>query len=235
MPKRILYLGLDPIHYRANGEITHWPIIQIIPRPISDPDIIDALHRFESYSHVIITSKSTVPILREYLYQQSIDLQIWSKKTTLAVGQVTAKHLQACGILAAKVAKEETAEGMIEVLKQMPLEQANVFWPHSAQARPIIKEFLIANGIRHTAAIIYDSRAHVPGKLPLLETFDEIVFTSPSTVEAFLQIFGAFPSHVKLVAIGPVTAHSLTRMNENAAAVKEGCAYNAEKTQNSGY
>ena len=39
----------------------------------------------------------------------------------------------------------------------------------------------------------------------LLE-FDEIFFTSPSTVDGFLNIFGAFPKNgPRLVSIGPIT------------------------------
>jgi uroporphyrinogen-III synthase len=39
--------------------------------------------------------------------------------------------------------------------------------------------------------------------------FDEIVFTSPSTVAAFKEIFGALPRGKKLVAIGPITEEAL--------------------------
>jgi uroporphyrinogen-III synthase len=209
MSKRILYLGLDPTHYSANGEIIHWPIIEIIPRPLSDPAIQQALTHFPVYSHVIVTSKSTVAILLDYLTQLKIDLQIWHKKITLAVGKVTAKHLYACGIIPSRIAQEETAEGIIQELKQLRLEQAHLFWPHSAKARVVIKEFLMAQSIQHTTCMLYDPKPKIPNTLPNLEDFDEIVFTSPSTVDAFLQIFGSFPSHISLAAIGPITADYL--------------------------
>jgi uroporphyrinogen-III synthase len=205
MPKRILYLGLDPTHYHASGEIIHWPIIQIVPRLLSEPAIYQALSNFENYSHVIVTSKSTVAILLNYLSQLKIDLHTWTQKITLAIGQVTAKHLKAYGIIPARIAQEETAEGIIQELKQLPLEQAHVFWPHSAQARSVIKDFLVAQGIQHTTCMLYNSKPQTSDTLPNLEHINEIVFTSPSTVEAFLHIFGTFPSHLELVAIGPVT------------------------------
>jgi uroporphyrinogen-III synthase len=209
MPKRILYLGLDPTHYQGQGEITHWPIIQIFPRPLSEPTVYQALRHFEHYSHILVTSKSTVAILHEYLPQLGIHLPIWANKTTLAIGQVTAKSLQACGITPAQIAQEETAEGMIQMLKQLPLELAHVFWPHSAQARPLIKNFLVTHLIRHTTCILYEPRLQISEILPDLESFDEIVFTSPSTVEAFLQIFKTMPFHIQAIAIGPITAHAL--------------------------
>lgn len=213
MSKKILYLGLDPIHYQADGQLTHWPIIQIIPRSLTDPAIDNALRHFDQYTHLIMTSKSTVKILQDYLPLLGIDLQIWAQKTTLAVGRSTALYLQACGITSIQVALEETAEGIIHLLKHLSSwEQAHFFWPHSSQARPLIREFLVANHLRHTTCILYDPQPQVPTQaLPKLETFDEIVFTSPSTVEAFLAIFGQFPSHACLTPIGPITAQFLTK------------------------
>lgn len=210
MPKRILYLGLDPSHYASQEEIIHWPIIRIVPRPINDPTICEALQNFDSYSHIIITSKSTAAILHHYLIQLDIDIQKWSHKMTLAVGKVTAKHLQAYGITPYRVAQEETAEGIIQELQQLPLKDAHVFWPHSAQARSIIKDFLTIQHIRHTTCIFYEPEHYISHPLPHLELFDEIVFTSPSTVEAFLKIFGSFPPNIQITPIGPITANFLT-------------------------
>lgn len=209
MSKRILYLGLDPSHYAGRGEVIHWPIIQIVPRPLSDPTICTALKNFDHYSHIIVTSKSTVAILRDYLPRLDVDMQKWTQKMTLAVGKVTAEHLKACGIIAYRVAQEETAEGIIQELQQLPLQHAHVFWPHSSQARPAIKEFLMTQDISHTTCILYDPKPQIPGTLPDLEVFDEIIFTSPSTAEAFLNIFGAVPSHIQVTTIGPITASFL--------------------------
>jgi uroporphyrinogen-III synthase len=209
MAKRILYLGLDPCHYKGQGEVTHWPIIQIVPRPISDPAIREALQNFDHYSHIIVTSKSTVAILRNYLPQLGIDLQKWAQKLTLAIGQVTARHLHVCGITPYRIAQEETAEGIIQELQQLPLKNAHIFWPHSAQARAIIKDFLTTQEIPHTTCILYEPKPQVPSTLPDLKDFDEIVLTSPSTVEAFFNIFGSFPSHIHITTIGPITARFL--------------------------
>ncbi len=210
---RILYLGLDPTHYQAqkDGQITHWPIIRIVPRPLTDPSIQHALAAFDNYSHVIFTSKSAVAILHDYLNRFGIPLESWAAKMTLAVGQVTAKHLGGYGIKASIVSQEETAEGLLNELQQLPLKQAHLFWPHSAQARSVIRDFFIDQGIRYTACPLYDTETYVPGSLPNLSAFDEIVFTSPSTIKAFLEIFGQLPTHLLLTSIGPVTASFLAK------------------------
>lgn len=210
MSKRILYLGLDPTHYETKGEITHWPIIQIVARPLSDFLIDQALRDFDLYSHILITSKSTVPILQDYLSCLGIESKVWAKKATLAVGKITARYLHACGITPLRVAQKETAEGLVEELQQLCLsEDAHVFWPHSSQSRSIIKDYLVARNVRHTTCVLYDPQPRISTTLPVLENFDEIVFTSPSTIDVFLSIFGQFPLRISLTPIGPVTAQYL--------------------------
>jgi uroporphyrinogen-III synthase len=56
---------------------------------------------------------------------------------------------------------------------------------------------------------LYETVAQRVEPVPDLRLFDEIVFTSPSTVDAFFEIFGHIPSGKKIVAIGPVTADRL--------------------------
>ena len=209
MTKKILYLGLDPSRYLSNGQVTHWPIIQIVPRPLSDPSIKSALNHFEAFTHVIATSKSTVAILIDYLEQLNIPLHRWAAKETLAVGQATAKHLNACGITPLKVAMDEKAEGIVEELKQLDLTNAHLFWPHSSKARLVIEEFCTSRAVRLTSCTLYDPKTHIPSELPQLKDFHEIVFTSPSTVDAFLEIFGACPSHACLTTIGSITGRYL--------------------------
>lgn len=211
MSKRILYLGLDPSHYqeKVEGEVVHWPIIEIRPRPLSDPDLQNALTRFDDYTHLLMTSKTTVFILMSDLAHFNIASEKWRTKTTLAIGKVTAKILEIHGITPFLIAQEETAEGLIDELKRLDLTNAHVFWPHSSQARSVLKEFLIASHICHTTCALYDPHPHLPNTPLMIETFDEIVFTSPSTVRAFLHHFGHFPAQAKLTAIGPITARYL--------------------------
>ncbi len=212
---RILYLGLDPTNYLANGTITHWPIIKIAPCVVSKI-IVDCLQAFESYSHVIVTSKSTVHILRDYLQKYQIDLAVWQKKITIAIGAVTAQHLKMYAI-DSLIAAEATAEGVIQTLDTLSargsLCGAHIFWPHSLKARPIIKDYLRKRQICHSICPLYEPIANTQSTCPNLHEFDEIVFTSPSTIDAFLKIFGSLPKDVILTPIGPITAQYLSNTN----------------------
>ncbi|CUI17651.1 Uroporphyrinogen-III synthase [Candidatus Protochlamydia naegleriophila] len=206
--KQVLYTGLDPSHYQGTGQITHCPLIQIIPRPLTDPSLQSAFSAFHSYTHLIITSKTTIPILQAYLQQMGFSLADCQAKTTIAVGKITAFHLRAQNIEPI-IAKDETAEGVVAELQELKLEKAFIFWPHSAQARPIIPLFLQEQCIRFLACPLYDTLPLRPPTLPHLDQFEEIVFTSPSTIHAFLDVFGSLPASKLLTPIGPITKKCL--------------------------
>jgi len=48
-----------------------------------------------------------------------------------------------------------------------------------------------------------------PELLPNIADFDEIFFSSPSTCDAYLELFRTLPKEVTLLAQGPVTSERL--------------------------
>lgn len=211
--KKILYTGLDPSHYHSEGELIHIPLIQIVPRLPDDPQIQKSMKNFNQYTHVIITSKSTIPILINYLNLFNFTIVDWTSKVTVAVGGVTAQHLQKSGISPNIVAKEETAEGILNELDKLDLNGSYIFWPHSAQSRPIINQYFISKKLKFEHSTFYDTKPLEPAIRPNLKEFDEIIFTSPSTIQAFIQIFGALPADKILTPIGPITEDYLRQSN----------------------
>ncbi|MBA2368130.1 MAG: uroporphyrinogen-III synthase [Candidatus Protochlamydia sp.] len=204
MVKQILYTGLDPSHFQARGSITHIPLIRIVPRPLSDPCVQQALQNFSAYTHIIITSRSTVLILEKHMYDFGLKKEAWSAKIHIAVGRGTAAQLKSSGICPAIIAKTETAEGVVEELKKISLYQTFFFWPHSSQARPVLQTYLEQSGAPFHACQLYDTVSCCPPDLNVA-SFDEIIFTSPSTVDAFFNNFGRFPDEKIYACIGPVT------------------------------
>lgn len=118
---------------------------------------------------------------------------------------MTAAKMAEKGIEASLLAEQETAEGVVNVMETIDLRHANILWPHSAQSRPVISDWLKSRGVAHCSLPLYDTVANIPKHLPDLRGIDEIVFTSPSTVDAFLMAYGSLPKDKKLTSIGPIT------------------------------
>jgi uroporphyrinogen-III synthase len=154
----------------------HYPVIKTVPLEVT----------IQPFTHVIFTSQTTV----EY-WKWPLD-----GKVVIAIGEATAKNLP--NPIIAPVA---TQEGIIALLKTMDLKGARICYPKSKRARPLLSNYL-KNGF---TVDLYDTLLQKPEPVPNLDDFDEIVFTSPSTVEGFLEIFGELPKAKHLVFIGPIT------------------------------
>jgi uroporphyrinogen-III synthase len=189
----ILYLGLDPSRYPR--KVFHYPVIRTVLIERLDVSKVDFA------THFLFTSRSAV---KHWFRRFSV------KGEVLAIGAATAAALREQGI-EARVAPSATQEGMIELLETMELAHAYLFWPRSASARSVIEEYLTRRKVPFCALDLYETKEQQLKPVPDLNEFDEIVFTSPTTVEAFLKIFGILPRDKKLTPIGPVTAAVLER------------------------
>jgi uroporphyrinogen-III synthase len=213
--KNILFTGLDPLFFKTEGNITHIPFIRIIPNSTLNEDIKKSLNDFLKYSHILMTSKNSVKILVKILPIFGFTLSDWQAKETICVGAATARSLLDISIHPTIIAKEETAEGIIEELKTIDLRKSILFWPHSAKARTLLNDFFNERSIPFAHCELYDTKPALLHNLPNLELFDEIVFTSPSTVHAFLHFFGNLPHNKIITCIGPITKKAIENIKKN--------------------
>jgi uroporphyrinogen-III synthase len=215
--KTILYLGTDPTRFRSQGHakdrIIHYPIIKIVPRSLAHPELKQAYAALSEYTHLIFTSKNAVKIFFGHLADLKQSADVLKIKTTIAIGKVTAAYLAATGIPLQFVAHEETQEGIVQLLDTMHLENTYIFMPRSSLSRPVLTHFFKQRRIRFQACDLYDTLTQALEPKPDLDQVDEILFTSPSTVHAFLEIFGTLPKGKKLMTIGSVTEKALTSLS----------------------
>jgi len=208
--KRVLHLGLRPPPSTDQITVIHFPIIRTVPRDFQEPAIHSCLQRFDSFTHYILTSQTAVELLLPHLARVNIE-----RKTVIAVGKKTAKKLREGGIDRILVPKEQTAEGVVELLKKENLSYANVFWGHAAKARTLIADYLHTHCHHVSDIILYDTVPEERLPKPDLNTIDEIFFTSPSTVTCFFHLFQEPPAHVALTAIGPITEDALKQVGHS--------------------
>ncbi|MGB7977540.1 MAG: uroporphyrinogen-III synthase [Chlamydiales bacterium] len=185
----ILYLGLRP----KSGTF-HYPVI----RTEFCGDLGEALALWPKFTHIIFTSQTAV----EYWPGP------WDKEA-IAIGEATAAALRRHGV-EPKMAPFATQEGVIELIREM---KGYFLIPRSRLARAALTDFMQERQIPFHAVDLYDTHFQRLEPIPDLAEFDEIVFTSPSTVRGFLQIYGTLPKGKKLTPIGPVTASFLLNFN----------------------
>ncbi|MFT4552460.1 MAG: uroporphyrinogen-III synthase [Chlamydiales bacterium] len=210
--KKILYLGLDPSRYKAQGDIHHFPVIHIVARSGNSLEVLDSFKDVPLYTHMVFTSRNAARIFFETHKELNCG-DISKNCIIIAVGKATASLLVKLGFSPNITAISETAEGVVQALSQIDLSSAFCFWPHSSLSRPLISDFFLKEKIRFKECSLYDTLPVKAEKIPDLKEFKEIIFTSPSTVDAFLQIFPKVPEGIKITPIGPVTEKYLSKVN----------------------
>ena len=202
--ERSLYTGLNPSNYLTQGVVIHHPLIQIKPYPNEHFSLLP--QKLKEASHLLLTSQTSVQILYGLIEAFQVPQSLLNNLKIIAVGQSTAKSLQKRGGYASYIANEESQEGLMALFERMSWNpSAHVLYPRSKRARPLISDYFKKAGISFEALDFYETEFSSFEKLPDLKLFDELVFTSSSTVASFLETFKALPDHLRIVCKGKVT------------------------------
>lgn len=189
---RVLYLGLNP----KLGTV-HYPVI----RTEFCGNLEPARQLWPQITHVIFTSQTAVH------YWPGP----WDKKI-IAIGEATAGALRTKGLIPL-VAPFATQEGVIELIKEI---NGYFLLPRSKLARSALTDYFDRCNMPYLIVDLYDTVYQQLEPVPSLDDFDEIIFTSPSTVEGFLRIYGKLPQDKILTPIGPITAKALSTQNAHS-------------------
>jgi uroporphyrinogen-III synthase len=204
--QKILYLGIDPSRFPHEGELIHFPVIETHSKPFVG-EVKQAFEQLSVYTHIILTSRTAATLFVDYARKTR---ETYKEKIYLSVGTATTAYLKEQEIGHVLTADEQTGEGVVALLQELDLNGAHLFFPHSALARTLIPDYCNTHHIPLTAIALYDTKpTNIP--LPNLDDFDQIVFTSPSTVHAFFAQIKKIPIHIQCLSIGPVTEASLKK------------------------
>ncbi len=167
------------------------------------------------YEWVVFTSVNAVKAVREKFEEYGLDARAFSGLKVAAVGDVTARALQAWGIDPDLVPEgEQSAAGLAaefppydEVLD--PINR--IFLPRADIATETLAAGLVGLGWEVEDVTAYRTVRAAPPPAPVREAiktgkFDAVVFTSSSTVRNLVGIAGKPHSSTIIAVIGPVTA-----------------------------
>ena len=188
--RKVLVTGTVAEPYRHLGELVHTPLIAI-----ADPEdwqpLDAALDRVASYTLIVLTSRYSVAALVERLLDRGGDARRLAHARLAAIGRGTAAALRGRGLAVDIVARAEHSSGLLAALRDAgTLAEERVLIPCSSLADDTLPDALRATGAEVTAVTAY---RNVPAPNPVrvdLSSLHAVLFTSPSTVEAFRRLYG---------------------------------------------
>lgn len=205
--RKCLYMGLNPERFLPAGELTHLPLIEILPKSYEKELLLREVQRA---THLIFTSPTSVKLFFENLKGVKEELKTLKNKRFIVVGHATALALQKHHFHVSYLANEESQEGVIELLKRIPrLQEGFILYLKSALARPFLKNYLKESQIPHSALDLYDTALVKLKKHPDLSLYDDLVFTSSSCVKSFFENGLELLDHQKVICRGKVTQKTL--------------------------
>ncbi len=188
------------------AEVTEINSIKIDPTKENLNEVKDKL---SEYNHIILTSVNGVNIFFDYIIDNKIDLREIKAKFSV-VGKATKRALEQRGIQAFIMGREFVGEGLFKSLRPHLLKGEKVLIPCSSESRSYLKDEIEKLGLIVDRIHTYNT---VCGKVKNEKAFEEvdfILYTSPSTVNNMLSLFGSDKIKEKYnIAIGPQTLKAL--------------------------
>lgn len=208
--KRILFTGLSQERFFTKDTYFHLPLIRI--EPLEDYGEFDGyLKSLGKFEWIVFSSRYGAEYFFKRLKCAGFDSRILNNIKIAAIGASTKNRLLDFGIIADLVPEKESAKGLLERFKTEALKGREIFLPRSNLADKGLSSGLTRFGARVTSAVAY--RNVIPEDLPDLDLnfFDEIMFTSPSTVRNFKKRYKRLPENVRIRCIGDVTLREAKR------------------------
>lgn len=168
----------------------------VLPMITIEP--VQRIHDTSAYDWVVFTSANTVQTLAD-------DVQL---PQVAAVGIATAGALQDRGIQVNLIAESHTAESLFETMTAaLTLKGLKILLPQGDLARPLLGDLLRRAGALVNEVIVYRTIRPAIDPSLLSQPYDVVTFTSPSTVQHFIDLLDSKVSdETRIACIGPVTA-----------------------------
>jgi uroporphyrinogen III methyltransferase/synthase len=208
---RILLPGTHPDKYRHLGIIIHRPLIKSVP--LDDYTQADkVLKRLKSFDWIVFTSTNGVEFFFQRLNAVGLDTRCIGTVKVAAIGQTTAEKLKTFGVLVDMQPKLESSTGLLEEFKKVSVKGKRILL-----VRPKVGSSMLLDDLADADAAIEAVGVYRNVNIEPEETdfdfIDQILFTSGSTVRAFLKLYGSVPDGVKVYCLGQPTLNEAKKHN----------------------
>jgi len=213
--------GFADILAESGADVIEFPTIEIAP-PKSWESLDKALDQLESYDWIVFTSVNGVGHFVKRLFDRDMDIRDLKGLKTLCIGPATADAVRALGVRVDFVPKEYRAESIIEGMGEENIRGKNILIPRAKVAREVLPDEMRRLGAQVTIAECYETVLPESNKDQVRALFEEkkidaITFTSSSTVENFMSMWGneeglKLLDGVCVASIGPITSDTARKL-----------------------
>ena len=200
---RILTVGTHPDKYRHLGTIVSRQLIECVETDdYSQAD--EQISHLDKFDWLIFTSANGIRFFFARLYEKGLDSRSLAGIKIAVIGKVTENALAEFGIKADLCAKTESSPGLLNEFSTIDLKGAKILLAQAETASETLPVSLTEMNANVTKIAVYKT-IEIECDDVDFDYIDQVLFTSGSSVRAFLKRFGSLPSHVKALCLGTPT------------------------------
>jgi uroporphyrinogen III methyltransferase/synthase len=200
---RILLPGTHPDKYRHLGIIIHRPLIKSMP--LEDYRQADkVLKRLNIFDWIVFTSTNGVEFFFQRLNAVGLDTRSIGTVKVAAIGKTTSEKLKTFGVLVDMQPKLESSTGLLEEFKKVSVKGKRILLVRPKAGSSMLLDDL-ADADAATEAVVVYRNVDIESEETDFDFIDQILFTSGSTIRAFLKQYGSVPDGVKVCCLGQPT------------------------------
>ncbi len=199
----VLVLGNHPERYKHLGNIVHRRIIECAGAD-DFSQVDEVVERIADFDWIIFTSVNGAKNLFPRLAKKGLDARSLANVKIAAIGSTTAARLSGYGIIPDMVAVTESSAGLLEEFAKIDVSGKKIFLPQAEVSSKELPDGLVAMGVEIEKTVVYKTVDIEPAPVDF-DYIDAILFTSGSTVRAFLKHFKEVPAGIKVYGLGAPT------------------------------
>ncbi len=210
--RKVLFTGLSEERFFLNEIYFHLPMIEI--KPLDDYKEFDSnLTSIEKISWIVFTSRYGVEYFFKRFNSLGFDSRNLNEIKIAVIGNSTNNKLSEFGLNADLIPEDESSTGLLREFSKLNIENEKIFIPRSDLSDKGMTQKLQEFGAEVTASVAYKNV--MPDDLPDInfDHFDQIFFTSPSTVRNFINRYGLPSDKLDIRCIGDVTYKEAEKWN----------------------
>lgn len=203
-----LITGTNPGVFAQLGDVIHLPLIEI--KPLSDNShLLTTLNGIRDFHWLIFTSRYAVQYFFIALLQQRKDTRFLSGLKIASIGTTTSSELHKYGIIPDLQPGDESSEGLLKLFRQNNIRDQHILIPRSDIGLPKLPKGLANIGNKVVTISVYANVLPQNKKHLAPLDVDYVVFSSPSCVENFFNIYGEAFNERKFIVQGDETFKKL--------------------------
>ena len=200
---RVLLLGNYPERYADLGTIVHRQIIQCVETDDSS-QTTQSLQNAGKHDWIVFTSGNGIKFFFKKLYALGLDARIFANTKFAVIGKASGERLAEFGIKADLVAETESSAGLLNAFAGIDVAGLSMLLPQAEVSSEQLPDGLAARGAKIEKLNVYKTIEKEIDDVDL-DYIDQVLFTSGSTVKAFVKKFGTVPDHIEALCLGGPT------------------------------